>query len=809
MPTLLEKGSLASNNPKITAQQLADFIPIHYCIQVLKYKVEKESRNLHDYLLLVLGKTGSGKTTTLVTEIKRAFASADPNIPDESRTYRTNLDFNFAEYYSYPDDKYTIRNKEKGFLDITRKTSNVLCAQPTTILARTKANEIASAPYNPDLIIGNNIGFNTGTFKLFPISPTSIIMCTMGVLTTTLKNKASNDEEIMQKYSFILIDECHEQSIEMIEGIMYIIKFLRRNCGNPSCPVFIFMSATFDINMFAQYLGTEPTNSVIIEGDKVTRDYFYLDAPSTNIYNDIANKVYELHESNKGDPDNYCDILAFLPGDGEINKTQKFIESLDKNRELYIGKITSEINQRGGPEVDYLTKLTLDELREELKKPGIRRRVILATPVVETGLTIASLKYEVDSCLAKYIAYSPVHNLSQLLVQPFSKSAAEQRAGRVGRLNHGYVYRMLPEKLMDKLDKYKRSDLYTTDVAKVILDMIFIDVTFEQNEYLDSVDFPRFVDECLDPETCKSTNKCKNLYLSKFGKDKTQKMFGTINVELFPYKLLDRVPLDVYIQAKNKLISLGMFGTYIGFFASKIGRLSVESIRMIFAGYAYNVSLNDLLIIGLFLESKRDACRYTRMNKPKDARDVELFNFDKIIKSVMTKKQLEDVFGSVDDYQDLMYDDFLEPLWIIKWLVKHLRKLGPSVQLIKKARSVGLNAPKIMQVLENRNQLESQLKKLGFINTSTDLDFNSPDVINQIIRIKQCVHAGYKNNLAYLAVDGIHYRTNTGLEITPSEMRLKNKPTKILFGSLFTTMSSMDAYYRPNPNYIMSLSGLI
>jgi hypothetical protein len=116
---------------------------------------------------------------------------------------------------------------------------------------------------------------------------------------------------------------------------------------------------------------------------------------------------------------------------------------------------------------------------------------------------------------------------------------------------------------------------------------------------------------------------------------------------------------------------------------------------------------------------------------------------------------------------------------------------------------------KLIKILEPRNQVQHQLRKLGYTNIVTDIDFNSDDIIDQIFRIKKCIHSGFKHNIAYLEKDGIHYKTTTGLKITTPDMRVRNKPAKIIFSTLFTTMNSMEPVYNPVALYVSSLAGAI
>lgn len=269
------------------------------------------------------------------------------------------------------------------------------------------------------------------------------------------------------------------------------------------------------------------------------------------------------------------------------------------------------------------------------------------------------------------------------------------------------------------------------------------------------------------------------------------------------------MPTDVFIQARNKLYNLGFWGTYAGYVASKISRLSVESIRMILCGAVYGVSLADLIIIGLFVDSGNKSYKYTQQNKPKKMAGVAFYDTRKMIESVLDKSSVSKYyFGTIDDFHEELYDEFIEPLLIARWLAKNYRKYGPS-KMDFRAKKYGLNFRQVIKILEPRNQIQAQFKKTGYLSVHNDIDFNSDTAIDNIIRIKQCIHAGFKQNIAYLDTNGIHYITNTGLKINPSNMKLRNRPSKIVFGSLFTTMNQMTSIYDPTPIYVSSLAGII
>lgn len=817
IPTLLVKGSLVPLNPKVKKEDLDDYVAIHYILELIRHKLEKSAPNIHDRIFLLNSLVGSGKTTAFIVEVYRRFFNGGRQIPDSARDYRNVLNADFT-VYDFPDDKYTKKNREKPIQEITKQSQRILCAQPKVLSAISKATEIATEPFNPDLELYRNVGYNTGSFKS-PIDYDNHIMyCTMGTMTQMLKNKP--DIEWMQHYGMIVVDECHERSLELDEGASYIRKLLQRNAGNPAFPLVVFMSATFDIKKYAKFFGTYPENAVYVTVGKISRDFIYLEEDSKMIYLDTAEKAYKLHKENPDDPDDHCDILVFGPGDGELKNIIGNLRKLDKDKELYITKITSETNSKGGPEMDFIMKKTMDDIRTILKNPNIKRRVIIATPVVETSVTIPTLKYVIDTCMVKATAYSPIYNLAQLLTQPCSKSSLEQRAGRVGRVKFGYVHRMIRPELIEGLDDYARPDMFTKDLSKILLDMMYAGLDYEAVQRpISKATFELFLSNCTDVpgfKLTKDTEYCKCIYNDVFTKKaeiKNSKSFvNDITLQTFPNKMLDPVPTDVFIMARNKLISLGFYGTYIGYLASKISRLSVEATRMVMAGSVYGVSINDLITIGIFVDVGEKKYKYSKFdieiaNRLGDK--IKPFRSDKLLETVYTKQTLTKHFGGNSDLlTNQLHDDFFEPLYLMKWYANTVRKVGP-LKAIEKGKAMGIDVVKMYKLIDCRAKVQEAFKKVGIVPTAPEIDFNADDCFDQMIRIKKCIHAGYKNNLAYLTDNGFQYKTNTNLTITPKEFYVKFKPKKIIFGYLFMNVKSDSIYYDPTPSYLCAMDGII
>jgi len=813
MPTLLVKGSLNPTSNKVKKEELDKFIAIHWILNLLAHKWSKESPNMNDRVLLLKSLVGSGKTTAFIVEVFRRFFNTH-KFPGEYK-FKDPIDFDFT-IFDYPDDEYTIKNRQKGIVPVTKTSHKILCSQPKVLLAKDKAIEIATEPFNPDLELNENVGYTSSVFKAHPTDNDSIIYCTMGSLTTMFKNKT--DAEFMQSYEMIAVDECHERSLELDEGCTYIRDFMRRNAGNKSCPMFVFMSATFDIDKYADYLGVDRTNSVLVEGGEASRDFFYLDYEPINVYQATADTVLKLHTENASDPETHNDILIFCPGMSQIKKITKAIVALDKDKEFYLTTMTSEIYNKNGPEMDNL-RIPLSELREQLKIPTIKRRITIATPVVETGLTLATLKYVIDTCMVNATAYSPVHGLTSLINQACSLASMEQRGGRAGRVQYGYIYRMMQESLLGKMEKYSRPDIFTSDLSKIVLDMMYAGLDIEQViKPMSNETFNLFIKDCTDVTGHKLTNKtenCKCIYIDSMNKksviEKEKTFVNEITLKNYPQQMLDNMPADVYVIARNKLISLGFYGTYIGYLASKISRLSVESIRMVMAGLAYGVNINDLITIGIFVDAGKKSYMYEKfmIKNMKEKIKPNDFRSDRLLESIIRPTTLKKHFGGDSKFLiDQLYDEFLEPLFIMRWYAKNVRKFGP-MGVIDEAKKMGLDFRTIYKFMDCRSEIQNSFTKVGIVSTRPEVDFNSDEIFEDIIRIKKCVHAGFKNNLAYLTEDGFRYKTNSGLIITPKNMVVKFKPKKIVYGTLHMKVSNQPKYYEANPIFVCSLDGVI
>lgn len=810
-PTLYSKGSLKPLSDKITKEELDNYVPIHYILNVILYKLNKEQVNIHDRIFFIEAETGSGKTTVIPVELNRALFTknlAQFGSAEESKIeLRTQLPTNLS-IFDYPDDKYTIANRKAGITPISKTNQYIACTQPKTLTAVEKAKENAEADYNPDLELGINTGFATGAFKQRFINKEGILYLTLGNFCQQLK-AADAFERICQKYICVMIDECHERSLELDVSVAYLRELLIRGAGNPSLPLFIFMSATFDRNKFADYFETPSENAVFVVGESAKKTITYLDKPSVNYIADIAEMVMKIHRENPDDPPGERDILIFAHGSPDDRALIMAIDKLDTNKEFILSNLNKESYARDAQLIDIITRMPIDEAAKAKGLKNANRRVTISTPVAETGLTIPTLKYVIESGWEKTTFYSPTHNIPFLITKPVTKSSAIQRFGRVGRKFYGYAYGMYTEADFQRFDDYKSPDIYTSDLTKSLLEIMFASLPLDTaHKRFSFKDFKKFTIKCLGDCIDGSPAECNYLYNTIA--DDTPFIDGELTTKIvgdYPPPMLDPITQDMYICGRNRIIGCGFYGNYLGYVASRISRLSIESIRSIMSSLVYGASLTDMVDIMIVAESgKVGDYLYDEMFAQRSKGRVQGFKMSKILDDIIKPEIVKKhYFGDVRNFINVFYDDFVGILAILRWVVSSLKKVGVS-KTSTKCDSMGINFVGLMKTLEIRKNVIDSLAKFGFINNVHEFDFNCENPIEEICRIKRCVYSGYKNNIGYLK-DG-SYVTSTGMPFN-AVIYSQRKPRKIIYNRLFTKTKSRSINYESKAELICSLEGII
>ncbi len=311
------------------------------------------------------------------------------------------------------------------------------CTQPRRIAATSVATRVAQ---ELDSALGDVVGYQIRFSD--KIKPTSAIkFMTDGILLAEIQS-----DPLLRAYDTIIIDEAHERSL----NIDFLLGFVKRLLPRRPDLRVIISSATLEISRFAEFFGGAPVVSV--SGRTYPVDVIY--RPPREDEDDLADAVANtVNEITELDPRH--DVLVFLPGEREI-------------REAMV-----ELEQRALPHTTLLplyARLSAADQQKVFQRSA-GRRVILATNVAETSLTIPGIVYVVDSGLARINRYDVRTGVSQLLVEDISRASADQRKGRCGRVQSGVCFRLYEQQDFETRPAYTDPEIKRVSLAGVILRM--------------------------------------------------------------------------------------------------------------------------------------------------------------------------------------------------------------------------------------------------------------------------------------------------------------------------------------------------
>ncbi|UUX94217.1 ATP-dependent RNA helicase HrpA [Aquabacterium sp. J223] len=318
--------------------------------------------------------------------------------------------------------------------------------QPRRIAASSVAKRIAEELDSPlGEVVGYKVRFQD---RLQPGA--SVKLMTDGILLA----ETQTDPEL-RAYDTLIIDEAHERSLNIDFLLGYLRQLLPRR---PDLKV-VITSATIDAERFARHFagadGPAPVISVSGRLFPVEQRWRpYEESRSFDLNDAIADAVDELWREGSGD------ILVFLPGEREIR------EAAD-----HLRRHAAADARRGPVEVLPLFSRLSQAEQDQVFRPGNGRRIVLATNVAETSLTVPGIRYVVDSGLARVKRYSYRNKVEQLQVEAVSQAAANQRAGRCGRVADGVCIRLYDEQDFAGRPRFTDPEILRSSLAGVILRM--------------------------------------------------------------------------------------------------------------------------------------------------------------------------------------------------------------------------------------------------------------------------------------------------------------------------------------------------
>ncbi len=327
--------------------------------------------------------------------------------------------------------------------------------QPRRIAASTVASRIAE---ELKCELGSFVGYQV-RFTDHTSDETYIKLMTDGILLAEIQQ-----DPMLLKYDTLIIDEAHERTL----NIDFLLGYLKKLVQKRTDLKVIITSATIDVDRFSKHFNDAP----IIEVSGRTFPVELRYRPWADLYEDVNEAIVEsigeiLHESKgKGG-----DILIFLSGERDIREA------------------SHAIKKASFPHLDILplyARLSLAE-QNRIFQPHKGRRVVLATNVAETSLTVPGIKYVIDTGVARISRYSLRNKVQRLPIEAISRASADQRKGRCGRVSEGICYRLYGEDDFLSRPEFTDAEILRTNLAAVVLQMLHMKIG-------DVRDFP-FVDK--------------------------------------------------------------------------------------------------------------------------------------------------------------------------------------------------------------------------------------------------------------------------------------------------------------------------
>jgi pre-mRNA-splicing factor ATP-dependent RNA helicase DHX16 len=382
----------AAEKRALTMEETRKSLPIY------QYREEFVAALAEHQILVIVGETGSGKTTQLPQYLHEA--------------------------------GYT-----KGGLKVG-------CTQPRRVAAMSVAARVAD---EMGVKVGNEVGYSI-RFEDATSDKTILKYMTDGMLLREFMT-----EPDLGAYSALMIDEAHERTVHT-DILLALIKDLSRE--RPELKILI-SSATMNAAKFAEYFDDAPIFN--IPGRRYPVDIHYTQQPEANYLAAAITTVFQIHTTQgKGD------ILVFLTGQDEIQSAEERITDVARKlgsrvKELIICPIYANLPS---------------ELQAKIFEPTPEgaRKVVLATNIAETSLTIDGIVYVIDPGFVKENVYNPATGISKLIAVPCSRASANQRSGRAGRVGPGKCFRLYTKyAFMNEMEESTTPEIQRTNLNGIVL----------------------------------------------------------------------------------------------------------------------------------------------------------------------------------------------------------------------------------------------------------------------------------------------------------------------------------------------------
>ena len=534
----------------------------------------------------------------------------------------------------------------------------------------------------------------------------------------------------LEKYKYIILDEVHERSIHT-DILMMICKDLIFNQKNKDLKL-IIMSATLNPEKYMNYFNTK--SLLKIQGRKFPIKVYNIEDDNKNIpeekedkkdYYDIISKYIDLCLNcilqiilSPKEEDKTGDILVFLPGQEDIEDLQELLKV--KKEEINVEFPKLNIDYKVLPLFGSLPSNLQFKIFHPIKNKFNKtiRKIILATNIAETSLTIKNIKYIIDSGFFKMRKFYPKINIDMLKVTKISKNSALQRAGRTGREAPGVCYRLYTQK-----------------------------------------DYNNFEDN-IEPEILRIN--LRNISLQLFS-------IGYNNFEDIDF--IDKPPIENFSSAFDDLISFGALDkdkkiTTLGKKMSILPMDPMYSLILINAlNYEYREVFDDIVSIVALLQS--DNIFYNPNNMKEKIEKIREKYCDSISDHLSLRNIFKEYKKSKNKYE-FCKENFLND----KALMKSVEIYEQLISYLKKIKYDEFNSKNKNEQIEDKiEQIDLYLNSLKNQNNFNNINNNE----NKNELIIQCLLTGYFNNIAKYSNDNFFdtLKGNQSCKIHPTSILIK------------------------------------
>jgi ATP-dependent helicase HrpA len=314
--------------------------------------------------------------------------------------------------------------------------------QPRRLAARTVAQRIAQELQTP---LGELVGYQV-RFTDQSSEATAIKLMTDGILLAEIQR-----DRLLRQYDTLIIDEAHERSLNIDFLLGYLTQLLPQR---PDLKL-IITSATIDVESFSRHFSDAPV--IEVSGRTYPVETVYIDPVENNSDAGQAGQIVDIvADIDQGRYGKRGDILIFLPGERDIRELAKLLR---RTEEIDVLPLYSRLSQAEQNRVFDLNK-----------RRGTR--VVLATNVAETSLTVPGIRYVIDPGQARISRYSFRTKIQRLPIEPVSQASANQRKGRCGRMESGVCIRLYSEEDFLARPEFTDPEIKRTNLAAVILQML-------------------------------------------------------------------------------------------------------------------------------------------------------------------------------------------------------------------------------------------------------------------------------------------------------------------------------------------------